>query len=678
VLQPSRARTALALSGVLAAGSLGTWWPLETTAYAQEGGEKAGAGGAAGAAGAEKTGAGGGGAESPEKSGAGGAAPAGGEKGGDKQAAAPATETKVVIFVDGPKAAEVKAEIEKSLPAGVTAVDPGPFGEALKKQGVGPLGKSIKGPRERATAAPQVQAAAQEAGVQAAIVAHAPGAKGGKYDIAILIVPSDSPQPLASTNVKVPAKGGEQKRAEAVAGVVSPAISGIVPIVAPAPEQKAEEPKAEEPKAEEPKAEEPKKEDEEKKEEPAQNTFVKGKFLLEAGVGTQGRSFFYIQPLSDDNVRPYDLLAAPHLFARADFYPFAGPGDSFANNIGLTAMAGGSFGIRSTINGQTGVGTTFFHFRAGPKVRLPVGGGDKPTLLTGEITYSRLAFTFDDPNGVAPSFTYQSIRPGVGARVPVGPLHALFEGGFHFVSDSGELTARFPNSTVIGLDLLAGVGISLSEKVEGRVTLNYTRYRGNLKAELDPNADTATPYVASGSVDQFFGIHVGAAIAPLRGPRARAAVAPSGGARAAGAGGVERRPSAGFAAANVAQKREAEVRGHALNVRAIAGEHALAHLDARRVRHRPEDEPHGLLGATARRPGDAGDGERHVDVARPAHPLGHRHGHLGAHRPVRPQHLFAHAEQPALGAVGVGDGVGDEELARRVRREQVPDEPAGA
>ncbi len=517
VLRPHVAHTALALSALVAATSVGGLWPLEQRAYAQ-GAEKAGAGGAAGAAGAEKAGSGGGGGGA-ETSGAGGAAPAA-EKGGEKPAAPPAAETKVVIYVEGPKAAEIKGDIEKSLPPGVTAVPEGPFVEALKKQGLLPLAKNIKGPRERADASAKLQAAAQEAQVQAAIVASAPGAKGGKYDVAILIVPSDSPQPLASTNVKAPSKG-DQKRTEAIAGVISPAISGIVPIMASAPEaappaeEKKEEAKAEEEKKEEPKAEE-------KKEEPAAaHSFTKGKYIIEGGIGTQGRSFFYIFPPGSglsgaENVRDYDILAAPHLYLRADVFPFAGPGDSFINNIGLTAVAGGAVGLRSTLNGggratpETGVSTTFFHFRVGPKVRFALGAGDKAPQLTAEVAYSRWAFTFTDATGASPSFIYQSIRPGVGLRLPAGPVAILAEGGFHVVTSAGELDRRFPNASTLGFDLQAGLGVPLSELFEARFNINYNRYRSNLKADLN----SPTGYVAAGAVDQFFGLQVGVAVAP--------------------------------------------------------------------------------------------------------------------------------------------------------------------
>jgi hypothetical protein len=525
VLRPYLAYSSLAMSAIVAAASLGMFWPLEREANAQAGGEKAGAGGAPAAAGAEKAGAGGAGGESTEKSGSGGATPPGdkaGEKGGEKQAAPAAAETKVVIFVEGPKAAEVKAEIEKSLPAGVTSVPAEPFAEALKKQGLAPLGKNIKGPRERADAAPKLQLAAQEAGVAAAIVATAPAAKGGKFDVAILIVPSDSPQPLASTNIKAASKGGGQMRAEAIAGVISPAISGIIPIVAPAPaEPKAEEPKAEEPKAEEPKAEEPKAE-EPKAEPAATNNFVRGKYLLEAGAGTQGRSFFYIYPPgfeadnNTDNTRDYSILAAPHLYLHGDIF-FGSAGDSFGlGNFGVTAIAGGAVGLKSTLNGggraeaETGVATTFFHARVGPKVRFLLGGGEKPTMLTGEIAYSRYSFTFADATGSAPSYVYQSVRPGVGLRLPAGPVNILFETGFHFVLNSGELERRFPNSSVIGLDLQGGLAVPLSSIIEMRFNLNYNRYRGNLKADLA----STTGYIAAGSVDQFYGLNIGVAVAP--------------------------------------------------------------------------------------------------------------------------------------------------------------------
>ncbi|HEU4406017.1 MAG TPA: hypothetical protein VFS43_12185 [Polyangiaceae bacterium] len=514
MLRPHLARSAL--RALVAISSLGALWALEHAAYAQAGAEKAGAGGAP-AAGAQK-GASGGGQEGAEKSGSGGGAPA-----ADKPAP-PSAETKVVIYVEGAKAAEVRTEIEMALPVGVTIVPAGPFVESLRKQGLLPLAKSLKGPAERQEAAPKVQAAVRESGAQAAIVANAPAAKGGKYDIPLLIVPFDNATPLASTNAKAPAKGGAgaQPRAEAIAGFVSPAISGIVPIVSAGPEPKAEEPKAEEPKAEEPKAEEPKAEEpkaeepkaEEKKPEPAPtNNFVRGKYLLEAGIGTQGRSFFYIFPSGlerGDNIRSYDLLAAPHLSVRGDVYPFAGPGDSFANGIGLTAAVGGAFGLTSNFSDLNDVETTFFHFRIGPKLRFPLGVGPNPALLTGEVSYSRLAFTFTDPNGVTPSFIYQSIRPGVGLRLPAGPVALLVEGGYHFVNDSGALGDRFPNASVFGLDAQLGLAVPITDALEGRFNLNYTRYRGNLQADLD----SPTGYIAAGSVDQFFGLRVGVAIAP--------------------------------------------------------------------------------------------------------------------------------------------------------------------
>ncbi|HEU4532956.1 MAG TPA: hypothetical protein VFS00_02515, partial [Polyangiaceae bacterium] len=206
-------------------------------------------------------------------------------------------------------------------------------------------------------------------------------------------------------------------------------------------------------------------------------------------------------------LRPYNLFASPHLFLRADYYPFAGPGDSFLNNVGLTAFGGGSAPVNSTIRGQQDLDTAFFHFRVGPKVRFPLGE-DKTTLITGELTYSHLDFTITDQTRSAPSFIYQSVRPGAGVRLPLGPVVGLFEGGLHYVFASSELKARFPNATVLGFDAQLGVALPLSSVFEGRFNINYTRYRGNLKADLD------AAYVAAGSVDQFFGAHLGLAAAP--------------------------------------------------------------------------------------------------------------------------------------------------------------------
>lgn len=491
------ARVVFAPGVVAALVALGALGPFPPEAFAQSapaGAEAKGAGGASGAAGADKAGAGG--QTGGETSGAGGA---------EKQAP-PVANIKVVIFVEGPKAAEVRAEIEKSLPPGVTVLPDGPFLEALKKRGLLPLAKSIKGPAERSAGTPKLQGAAQDVGAQAAILASANAAKGGKYDVPMLIVPSDSPEALVSTNAVVLAKAGTQSRSEAIAGIVSASISGILPIAPVVIEAKVEPVEA-------PKPEPPKKVEAPKPEPPPPNQFVRGKVLFEVGLGTQGRAFSYIFPVglagTDRTiVRPYNLLASPHLLLRTDYYPFAGPGDSFLTNVGLTAAGGGSALVKSKIRDQADSDTAFFHFRVGPKVRFPIGS-DQQTLITGELTYSHLDFTITDPTRSSPSYIYQSVRPGVGVRYPVGPLVALFEGGLHYVFASSELKARFPNATILGFDAQLGLALPLRAHFEGRFNLNYTRYRANLKADLD----SATGYVAAGSIDQFFGAHLGAAAA---------------------------------------------------------------------------------------------------------------------------------------------------------------------
>ncbi|HEU4533094.1 MAG TPA: hypothetical protein VFS00_03215, partial [Polyangiaceae bacterium] len=264
-----RSRGLLARGAIVAGAALGALGPFPPEAFAQAGPEAKGAGGAPGAPGAEKAGAAGQGGG--EASGAGG---------GEKQAPA-AAEIKVVIFVEGPKAAEVRAEIEKSLPPGVAVLPDAPFLESLKKRGILPLAKTIKGPAERKAASPKLQGAAQDVGAQAAIVASANPAKGGKYDVPMLIVPADSPEALVSTNSVVSAKEGTQPRSEAIAGIVSASISGILPPPPAVPETKIEA-------APVVKKEPEKKVEPPKPAPPPPSKFVRGKFLFEIGLGTQG------------------------------------------------------------------------------------------------------------------------------------------------------------------------------------------------------------------------------------------------------------------------------------------------------------------------------------------------------------------------------------------------------
>ena len=91
-------------------------------------------------------------------------------------------------------------------------------------------------------------------------------------------------------------------------------------------------------------------------------------------------------------------------------------------------------------------------------------------------------------------WAYRGVRLGLDLRLPIGSPVLLAAVGYQFVSSAGALSHRFPQASVGGADLLAGVGLPLGRKLEARVALTYSRYFYS----FNPNVGDA--YVAGGGV----------------------------------------------------------------------------------------------------------------------------------------------------------------------------------
>ena len=84
----------------------------------------------------------------------------------------------------------------------------------------------------------------------------------------------------------------------------------------------------------------------------------------------------------------------------------------------------------------------------------------------------------------------------------------VVNGAFRYLFDAGGIQSEqwFPQAKGNGMDALVMFGYALPEGFEGRFAIDYRRYWFDLNpVPPDP------PYVAGGTLDQYWGISIGAA-----------------------------------------------------------------------------------------------------------------------------------------------------------------------
>ena len=221
-----------------------------------------------------------------------------------------------------------------------------------------------------------------------------------------------------------------------------------------------------------------------------------------------GRRFEYKDNLSP-NTSSYEVFGVPMPSVGLEVYPAAGTTIPFVRDLGLTMRFAHAFGISSTTEDGTEVGTGWTRIGGGLRARFKPGSARGPMIgVNGGIDY--LQFNFDAKGPIAGSFpavTYASLRGGVDARIPFWRMALLLDVGYDGALSAGEVYNRFKGSTIGGIDGALGLSLTLGAGFELRLRGHYTRYFYKFHPVL------GDAYVAGGALDEFYGFGLGVAYA---------------------------------------------------------------------------------------------------------------------------------------------------------------------
>ncbi len=220
------------------------------------------------------------------------------------------------------------------------------------------------------------------------------------------------------------------------------------------------------------------------------------------------RRFEYKDALSP-NTSSYSVFGVPMPSIGLEVYPAGGTTIPFVRDLGLTVRFAHAFGISSTTDDGTSVGTGWTRIGGGLRARFRPGGAQGPMIgVSGGIDY--LQFNFDttgDIAGSVPAVTYASLRGGVDGRIPFWRMALLLDFGYDGALSAGAVHDRFRGSSVGGIDLGAGLSFTLGAGFELRLRGHYTRYFYKFHPVL------GDAYVAGGALDEFLGFGLGVAYA---------------------------------------------------------------------------------------------------------------------------------------------------------------------
>jgi len=429
----------------------------------------------------------------------------------------------IAVYVEGTNTSEVRKQILESVPKTLDVIDPEAFQSALVKAGQkGPLGNVIAVPKMRDKTLKTVRKAVENAKVEAAVIARTRKAKGGGDEVYLIYIDA-IPGDLA-VDEAVPLKGSSSERATAIKNVLGSHLEQIAPAAAPEEKKKPDEEKPEET---------VKKPDEQggggkdKVEEPpskrAANNVGTAIFVIGANVEFAGRRFKYTDnAVNSQNLRPYDVFGTPLLAVDGEVYPAATTGVPVASDIGLVAAYAQAFGLSSETSDGLKFGTTWRRWYAGLRYRLRIGEGPTAPIIGFSARFGMTTFTFDPDDAKAktitaelPSVKYTYFRPGLDARIPLGPVAILAGFGYDAVLNAGNVYDRFTDahagtkgSASIGaIDADLGLAVGIIAGLEGRLVAEYSRYF--YKFSPVPGDD----YVAGGALDELLALRVGLAYA---------------------------------------------------------------------------------------------------------------------------------------------------------------------
>ena len=218
------------------------------------------------------------------------------------------------------------------------------------------------------------------------------------------------------------------------------------------------------------------------------------------------------------NLPGYRLSRASAVTLDMAFHPFALGGPSVLSSLGVIGGVTYGIGVGTALEGVQGRARTDVHgYEAGLRYRLELG---RMHLLP-RAAYSIDAFVAKI-NELSPDVRYQSLRVGMGARLPLTQnLSARASVDYLGVMSAGPLNgaARFPRATVHGVDLAVGGSYALTPSLEAQLTVGMKRYGLNMRA-VPGDAP-----LAGGAVDEYMSMIVGLAYRPTQSSSSKSTLA---------------------------------------------------------------------------------------------------------------------------------------------------------
>jgi hypothetical protein len=198
---------------------------------------------------------------------------------------------------------------------------------------------------------------------------------------------------------------------------------------------------------------------------------------VQAAFGLGMRHFSYTQRVTT-TLRAYDLAAAPMASITAVVYPLAFTRVAVIRDFGITGDYARVFTFSSEDSAGTQVGSTWQSFDVGATERIALTRALVANVSAG---YGEDAFQFDEnlPGGTGqlPSVNYRFVRAGGDMRYEFLSAFSAFGGGSYLdVLGTGYTAALFPRASVGGLEGHVGASYLLAKGWELSLSAAYMRF----------------------------------------------------------------------------------------------------------------------------------------------------------------------------------------------------------
>jgi hypothetical protein len=421
----------------------------------------------------------------------------------------------VVVYGEGPDAAELAADVASHLSAPYALHEAGTFRKALAAGHAPSLAAAAKDRAADAKLVARARVAARAAHADAAVMLSVRRSKRGKVVHVWLVDPKGDSGSEVDQDVALGAGASVDEEGDAAWNALA---RGLPDRVAPAPEREVQPtqstpardvgstPVARAPAAPEgaPAAPPPETADTDSgapasEGAPERREVTRANALAAVGAAMQAgsREFTYVDRLTS-TLRPYNLLAAPLAAVDAELYPLARTGSPVLKNFGATFDYAMAFGLASQDSTGASVSTAWSTFDVGARERIPIGRASLVGLHGG---YGETSYSFHgalNTTAQLPDVQYRFLRGGLDARVALGAFSVFAYGSYLGVLSTGALGTYFGRASVGGVEARAGTAYATAGGFEVSLELAYTRFFYTL------NPQPGDPYVAGGALDQMF------------------------------------------------------------------------------------------------------------------------------------------------------------------------------